>query len=115
MMEHMALSWDFFAPYLDVSPGLTGLEGREGLFTHLEMKAWEQLPVRHFAATPGALVRGESDTAFRHSGLENPAGCLAKVKGDLVPLWSLLAAGSFSPGARLPPDGVAFSETPGAL
>ena len=35
MMDHMALLREFFAPFLDLSPRMAGLEDCESLFAHL--------------------------------------------------------------------------------
>ena len=38
MIDHMSLSREFYAPFANLSPGMIGLGGSDGLFTHVRRK-----------------------------------------------------------------------------
>ena len=112
MVDHMTLLKDFRGPSEGVNPDLSGLEGCEGLCTNLKTKKMiaEKLLVRRSMSIQQALGEGELENAYWFPGAENPAGGIAKVRGDVVPLLRLLESGCLSLGNPRPLKGAAWRE-----
>ena len=85
MGDHMAL---FFAPILDLSLGVVGLEGCEGLSTHLRNKKTfaGKVPEPHFLGLQRSLGDGELDNVSPEEFSGNPADGSTEVTSDMGPL-----------------------------
>ena len=104
MIDHMALSRGFYAPFSRISPSMVGMEDCESLFTHLENREMvtEKYLVRHFLSIQQFIEEGEQENAHRLPGVENPADGLTKIKSEMGPILSLLETGRFQPGLLRP-------------
>ena len=76
MVDHMSMLRELFKRFLDLSPGIVGLEDCESLFAHLKNRQifTEKFLVRHFLASREALETQEPGTVSWPPGLGNPAG-----------------------------------------
>ena len=108
-MGHVATLSEFYAPFVDSSPGVGGLGDCQGLFTHSRNRRTvaEEYLVRHFASIHRALEQGQLGNVFWPPGPGNPADGLTKATSDSAPLLNLLNAGSFFPGTSRSLEGVA--------
>ena len=115
MVDHMSLIREFYAPFVDIPPGMVGLEDCESPFYHLRNKKMitEKYLVRHFLSIQQALEDGELENVYWLPGTENPADGMTKVKSEMVPMLQLLETGQFHPGTLRPLHGVGSSEGPG--
>ena len=115
MVDHMSLIREFYAPFVDISPGMVGLEDCESLFNHLRNKKMitEKYLVRHFLSIQQALEDGELENVYWLPGTENPADGMTKVRSEMAPMLQLLETGEFHPGTLRPLHGLGSSEGQG--
>ena len=104
MLDHVALSREFYDPVVAAFPGVTGFEICESLFANRKNKKViaEKFSVRRVRGTQQLLGNKVLGNAFRPPGLERPAEGLIKVKSDSVPLLRLLESGASIPGTLGP-------------
>ena len=66
MIDHVALSREFYAPFVDLLPGMVSVAERESLFTHIKTK--RAVPAKHLARRfrdkKQGLGNGEQDNAY---------------------------------------------------
>ena len=91
----MALSREFYAPFVELLPGMVGMEDCESLSTHLgNTKA---IAGRHLVRQLLGIQQSpdiiEPDGVCRLPSPENPENGPGKVKGDMVLVFRLLQAG----------------------
>ena len=111
----MALQREFFAPFVDASPGMAVMEDCESL-THLRNKKTiaEEYPARHFLGIQQNLENGKVGNVYWLPCPENLADRPAKVKSNTAPLLRLLQSGLSRPGALRLSRWVAIRENGGA-
>ena len=112
MVDHMALSREFYTPSVGLSPGMAGLEDCESLFNHLRTKKMitEKYLVRHFLGIQQSLGNNELGNIYWLPGAENPTDGMTKMKSEMPPMLNLLEFGEFYPGLLRPLMGVCLSE-----
>ena len=105
----MSMLREFYGHFVDVYPGMVGLEDCESLFAHLRRKKMttEKSLGRQLLAIQQAIEMKELGNVYWIPGLENPAGGLTRLKSDLVPLLRLIESGSYNPGNLRPLHGAA--------
>ena len=86
MIGHVVLSRELYEPSADSRSGRIGVDSCESLFTHLRNKvaSTEECRGRQFLVIQQALDNGEMDNVFWLPVTEDPAGCLASVRSDMV-------------------------------
>ena len=69
---------------------------RENIFTRMRTRQTiaEKYSARHFLRMQQSLEPAELGNAYWLPGLENPAECLAEVKGERAPILRLLKPGT---------------------
>ena len=103
---------EFFGHFVDLNPGMVGLEGCESLSTHSKKKKMiaEKFSARRFLAIQQATEIQRLDNAYWIPGRENPADGLTKLRSDLLPLLRLIESGTYNPDYLRLLQGVAFRE-----
>ena len=110
MLGRMPMLRKFNGRFLDLPPGIAGLEDCESLFTHLEKKKMiaEKFSVRRFVAMQQALAIQVLGNVYWIPGRENPADGLTKLQRKNPPLLRLLESRTYNPGYLRPLKGGAL-------
>lgn len=116
MLHPVALLREFHAPFVDLSPGMIGLQCCENLVAHLQTEGpvTKKYCVRHFLGIERALQGGEPDSAYWLPGPENPADGANKVTCDVAHSLRPPQSESFRPQTLRQPSGVAPTGRPSA-
>ena len=112
MLDQMSMLREFRGHFMDLRPGVAGMEDCECLFTHLRKSKLitEKSLARHFLAIQQAMGLQTLGNVYWIPGRENSAGGLTKLHSEILPLLRLMEAGTYNPGCLLPLKGAAFRE-----
>ena len=74
LIKHMSPLREFYDPFVNLSPGVIGLEGCEGLIAHPKNKqaVTGEYSARHFLGIQQFLQTAALGNLYRLSGLGNP-------------------------------------------
>ena len=112
MVARASLLREFYEPFVDMSPGIVGVEDCESLFTHLRRKdtVAEKYMVRHFLGIQRSLESGELKNGYWHPGTQSLADGSTKGQSYMVTLLRLLESGTFCPEELRPLRGAPSRE-----
>ena len=110
MIDHVAPLLELFAPPVQLSPSMAGLEDCGGHCARARNNGAvaEECLARRFLEIQQDPVIGGLGNVYRLPGPENPADGRAKVRSDTVPMLCLLQSGFCFPGTPRPLRGVAL-------